>query len=331
VPRSAVRIALAVLALIVGLVAGACWWGWDRYTRPGPLAADTILIIPKGSGLAAIARRLEEAGVIGQPLVFRLGVRGDRLARALRAGEYRFPAHISMRAAARLLASGNTIRRRLTVAEGLTTAEVLTLVRRADGLEGRIPATGIGEGSLLPETYFYGWGDSRSDLVQRMREAMAVTLARLWRNRAPDIAIASPREAVILASIIEKETGVNSERARVSAVFHNRLKRGMRLQSDPTVAYALTAGAGLLGRALTRADLAVPSPYNTYENAGLPPGPIANPGLASIEAALNPAKTEELYFVADGTGGHVFARTLAQHNRNVARWRRLQRQRNQAK
>lgn len=325
--RRAVLIALAVLAVIVGAVAGAGWWGWDRYTRPGPLAAATTLIIPKGSGLAEIAGRLKAGGVIERPLVFRLGVRRDGLARALRAGEYAFPARISMREAARLLASGRTVRRRLTVAEGLTSRQVLALVRGADGLEGAVPAAGIGEGSLLPETYFYGWGDSRSAIVRRMREAMAATVARLWPNRAAGLAVGSPREAVILASIIEKETGVAAERPRISAVFHNRLKRGMRLQSDPTVVYALTGGAGPLGRALTRADLAVASPYNTYLHAGLPPGPIANPGVASIVAALNPAKTEDLYFVADGNGGHQFARTLAQHNRNVARWRHLKRER----
>ena len=328
--RRAACIALAVLALIAGLIAGAGWWGWDRYTRPGPLAESRTLIIPKGSGLAEIARQLEAAGVIDRPLVFRLGVRRDGLARSLRAGEYEFPAHISMRDAARLLGSGRTVRRRLTVAEGLTASQVLALVRGADGLEGQVPDAGIREGSLLPETYFYGWGDSRSDIVRRMREAMAATVARLWQNRAEGLAVNSPREAVILASIIEKETGLAAERPRVSAVFHNRLRRGMRLQSDPTVVYALTHGAGPLGRPLTRADLAVTSPFNTYVHGGLPPGPIANPGIASIEAALNPARTRDLYFVADGNGGHLFARTLAEHNRNVARWRRLQRDRRKA-
>lgn len=326
-PRRAVWVALGLFALVAAALAGAAWWGWDRYTAAGPLAGDRTLVIPKGSGLAAIADRLAGAGIIGRPLLFRLGVRYDGLARALRAGEYAFPARISMRAAARLIASGQTVKRRLTVAEGLTTAQVLALVGSAEGLDGPVPSGGIGEGGLLPETYFYEWGDTRSDVVRRMREAMATSLARLWRARGPRLAIASPREAVILASIIERETGLAGERARVSAVFHNRLRRGMRLQSDPTVVYALTAGGGALGRPLTKADLAVDSPYNTYQNAGLPPGPIANPGLAAIAAALNPADTRDLYFVADGDGGHLFARTLAEHNRNVARWRRLQRAR----
>ena len=326
--RTSVRTALLLIGLVAAVAAGAALWAWSRYTGDGPLASSATLVIPKGAGVAAIAERLEQAGVIDNALIFRLGARIDGTGRRLRAGEYAFPARSSMRDAAALIASGRTVKRRLTVAEGLTTSAVLALVAAAAGLEGTVPAPAPAEGTLLPETYFYSWGDSRAAMVGRMKRAMAETVAELWKERAPGLAIDSAREAVILASVIEKETGKADERARVAAVFHNRLRRGMRLQSDPTVIYALTRGATVADRPLTREDLTVPSPYNTYLNAGLPPTAIANPGRASIEAAVRPAAADALYLVADGTGGHAVARTLAEHNRNVARFRRLLRERN---
>ena len=273
---------------------------------------------------------LHRQGIIDNPLVFRLGVRLERTADTLKAGEFDFPAAISMWQAAALIASGKTVLRRLTIAEGLTTRQILTLVGTAEGLTGETDEQAVPEGTLLPETYFYSWGDTRSDLVTRMRKAMAAATAELWPARDAGLTLRSTDEAVVLASIIEKETGVAEERHRVSAVFHNRLKRGMRLQSDPTVVYGLAGGSGGLGRPLTRSDLAMPSPYNSYLNHGLPPGPIANPGRAAIEAALRPDDSKDLYFVADGSGGHAFARTLEEHNRNVARFRRLQRLRKTA-
>jgi len=215
------------------------------------------------------------------------------------------------------------VERKLTVPEGLTVMEILALVRAADGLQGTITLH-PDEGTLLPQTYFYSYGDSRDAVVQRMRKAMDETLDELWPGRQDDLPIGSKRQALILASIVEKETGIPDERPRVAAVFVNRLRLGMRLESDPTVSYGMTLGRKPLGRDLTRADLQAPTPYNTYTNAGLPPGPIANPGRATIEAALNPAKTKDLYFVADGSGGHAFAATLDQHNRNVANWRARQ-------
>ncbi len=325
--RSAVRLLLHLCAAALVIAVAAALLGHARLVAPGPLPRDTAIVIPKG-GIADIARLLAGAGVIADATVFRLAARVTGRDRAMRAGEYAFPAAVSMDAAIALLTSGKTVERRLTVAEGLTTAEVLRLVAAADGLAGEVPPS-PGEGVLLPETYFFSHGDKRADIVGRMRRAMRATLDELWRARAPDLAVNTAEEALILASIIEKETAMNAERARVSAVFHNRLRRRMRLQSDPTVTYAITSGAAPLDRELTRRDLAVASPYNTYRVRGLPPGPIANPGRASIVAALAPSASKALYFVADGSGGHVFAGTLTEHNRNVARWRRSRRRQDQ--
>ncbi len=315
-------IAIALLVLFAG------YQVTERIERPGPLAAETTIVIPRGAGLDAIADRLAEAGIIERPWLFGLVVRLEGRARALRAGEYLFPAAISMRETIALLESGRTVVRRVTIPEGLTSRQLVDLLNRTDGLDGSletIPA----EGSILPETYHFSLMDSRHDLLTRMAEARDALIAELWPTRSEGLPIASPEEAVILASIVEKETGVPEERPLVAGVFLNRLRKGMRLQSDPTVIYGLSNGSGNLGRELTRKDLATAHPYNTYAVDGLPPGPIANPGRASLEAVLQPAATENLYFVADGNGGHVFAKTLAQHNRNVANWRKIKRQKKQ--
>ena len=227
-----------------------------------------------------------------------------------------------------ILRSGETVVRRLTIPEGLTSQEIVAVVASAEGLRGDLVAT-PGEGSLLPETYHYSWNDERGQLIERMAAAQQELLDELWANRDPDLPLASPEEALILASIVEKETAVDGERALVASVFFNRLKRSMRLQSDPTVVYGITQGQGPLGRALTRADLNAPSAYNTYLIDGLPPGPIANAGRAALVAVFHPASTSYLYFVADGSGGHAFAETLEEHNQNVAKWRKLQRQQTQ--
>jgi UPF0755 protein len=317
---SLVAFAFSALVVVAGLLA---FYTIDRFERPGPLTADTVILIPQGSGVEAIARQLHQAGVIEDPLVFRLGVRLLRVGRELRAGEYLFAVALSNRDAIDLLRSGQTVVRRLTLAEGLTSREIVALMDQAEAMAGSVE-TLPPEGSLLPETYHYARGDGRGELVARMARARDKLLSELWAGRAPNLPLASPQEAVILASIVEKETGIAGERPRVASVFVNRLQKGMRLQSDPTVVYGLTGGKGPLGRALTRKDLQVPSPYNTYLIDGLPPGPIANPGRASLEAVLNPAQTAFLYFVADGSGGHAFAKTLAEHNRNVAKWRKIQ-------
>ena len=317
-----------VAVVIVGstVAAGAALYLLDRFNRDGPSVTETILVVPRGAATAGIGKLLEEGGVVDDAQLFSIGVRLFASGRPLRAGEFAFPAGVSARAAAEILQSGETVVRRLTIPEGLTVVEVLNLVAAAEGLTGDLENS-IEEGTLLPETYHYSRGDGRADLVARMGEAMEVTLAELWEARAADLPLDTPEEALVLASIVEKETAVAGERAQVAGVFVNRLRRGMRLQSDPTVVYGLTNGNGPLGRPLTRNDLTTDHPYNTYVIDRLPPGPIANPGRASVQAVLNPADTDALYFVADGSGGHAFAKTLEEHNRNVARWRRVQRER----
>jgi UPF0755 protein len=315
---------LAVIALLA--VAVALLWGAMQFESSGPLTGEKTIVIPHGTGIAGIADRLEEAGLVEHSMVFQLGARWFAREKPLQAGEYRFAAGVSPHAILDKMIDGDTVKHRLTLAEGLTSAEILALVRDADGLVGDIPPgiADLPEGSLLPETYFYSLGDSRADLVKRMERAMQQAVQEAWAERAKDLEVSTPEEAVVLASIVEKETAIPAERPRIARVFMNRLKKGMKLQSDPTVIYAVTKGKGPLGRPLSRADLKTDSPYNTYATAGLPPGPIANPGRDSIAAVLQPAEGKDLYFVADGGGGHAFAATLAEHNRNVAKLRKLE-------
>ncbi len=263
-----------------------------------------------------------ENGSIHESWQFRGAARLLGEGRNLKAGEYRLAAGASMAEILDMLTAGQTVLRSLTIPEGLTVAQAVVLVAAAEGLReasGAIPA----EGYLLPETYYYERGTPADEMIARMGRAMTDLLEELWAGRAPGLPLAAAREALILASIVEKETARAGERARIAAVFLNRLRRNMRLQSDPTVVYALTGGAGPLDRRLKTADLEVDSPYNTYREYGLPPGPIALAGEDSLRAVLHPADTDELYFVADGTGGHAFAKTLAGHQVNVRRWRRM--------
>ncbi len=313
-------VALVFVATLVVLV------GWIRYTHPGPLAASHTLVIPRGTGVDEIARQLWREGVLADPYSFELGVRMDGNASRLRSGEYAFAAGITPRQVAEQLAAGRTVIRRLTVPEGLTTVQVVALVKAAVGLEGDIGPV-PGEGELLPETFFYTWGDSRRQMIARAQRGMTELGTQLWAGRAPDLPLRTPEEAVVLASIVEKETAIPEERPRIAAVFLNRLRLHMRLQADPTVIYGLTDGQGPLDRPLSRTDLDTPSRWNTYVIDGLPPTPIGNPGRAALQAVLRPAQTDDLYFVADGTGRHVFAKTLAEHNRNVAKLRDVERQR----
>ncbi len=326
--RRIFRLATLLVSIGVIVVAVLLAWAISEFNAPGPSKDVARVVLPKGSGLRGIAERLGRAGIIRRTDVFIASTRLNGQAQNLQAGEYEFAPGITPRAVMEKLVRGDTVVRRLTVAEGLVVTQVLALVEQAEGLSGSVFTEGRpppSEGSLLPETYHYAWGDRRDDLLNRMQRDRKRELAEAWAKRAPDLPLLNADEALILASIVERETGLAAERSHIAGVFINRLRRGMRLQSDPTVAYGIRKD-GPLSRPLTRSDLKSPHPFNTYIHNGLPPGPIANPGRASVEAVLHPLKTKDLYFVADGTGGHVFAETLKQHNRNVRKWRKILRE-----
>jgi UPF0755 protein len=306
------------LVLIVALVVVGSVFVTQQYRKPGPLDQPVTLVIGKGSGRIAIAQELKSAQVISSKWMF---VAFSHITRGppLKAGEYAFPAHLSLQDVITLLQSGRVVIHHITIPEGLTSFQIEALLRAEPALSGTIDVLPP-EGSLLPETYNFVLDDTRAGLLTRMKTADTAFLAQAWQKRAANLPYKNIAEAVTLASIVEKETGVPEERAKVAAVFLNRLKQGIRLQSDPTVIYALAGGQGPLDRPLTHQDLAVASPYNTYVSPGLPPGPICNPGRAAIEAVLHPDANGYLYFVATGNGGHAFAATLEEHNRNVAQW-----------
>ncbi|MBF0168342.1 MAG: endolytic transglycosylase MltG [Alphaproteobacteria bacterium] len=320
--RIAATLTGAAALLLLGL-----WWSVDRFmASPLPLKMPVTLVISKGAGLSGIAKDLRAADVIASPLFFRLGAMMAGKTKLLKAGEYAFQPGMSHQAALEKMVQGDVVVHQFTLVEGRTVRQVQDELRFEKALEGDVGPL-LPEGSLLPETYNFILGETRGQLLQRMRRSMETALAEAWAGRAEGLTLASPHELLILASIIERETGLAAERPHVSAVFHNRLKKGMRLQSDPTVIYALSDGLGVLERPLSRADLERPTPFNTYVIDRLPPDPIANPGRASLQAAARPAPSDDLYFVADGTGGHAFAPTLEAHNRNVANWRRIEKER----
>ncbi len=324
-PRRSRRLLAAFLIAAAGLGGGALA---DRALihlagQPGPAPDASVIVITPGASLAEAARLLDRAGLIENLLLFRYAAWRGAQEGIIKTGEYEIPARASAAHILAILRSGRSVLHRLTIPEGWTVHQVAEILRANTLLTGETGPPPP-EGSLLPETYYFIRGDSRRKLLTRMRQARRKLLADLWAARAPDLPYANPGEAVILASLIEKETGKAEERRTVAAVFLNRLQRGMRLQSDPTVIYGLTEGRALLRRPLSRRDLARRTPYNTYLIKGLPPGPIANPGRAALEAALSPPVSDHLYFVADGKGGHLFARTLEDHERNVARWRKIE-------
>lgn len=317
----------------LGLAAGGAGFYWvsQKIVESGALDKTIQIIIPSGAGVGGIADQLLYEGAIDSTLVFRVAGRISGQDSKLKAGEYEIPPGASIRDILNLLESGKTVQRKVTIREGLTSFEIKSVLAEKADLR-QVELLLKPEGSYLPETYSYTREESNADILKRMEEAMGAAIDELWEKRAPDLPYSTKREALVLASIVEKETGKAEERGAVAGVFVNRLRLGMPLQSDPTVIYALTLGQhqndgqGPLGRRLLKKDLEVDSPYNTYLHAGLPPGAIANPGRASIEVALNPERHDYLYFVADGTGGHVFASTLQEHNANVVKWRAIRAQ-----
>lgn len=317
---NAIFTALIVVSIAVS---AALFIGKQRFEAPGPLAEDKLVTIPRGLGIRDIADLLQREGVIDQPYVFMGGVIVLKARGELKYGEYQFSKQASVAEVVDTITEGKVIQHALTVAEGLTSEQIVARLLENDVLTGQIREIPR-EGTLLPETYKFTRGMTREQIIQRMQQAHRRVLQEVWERRMPDLPIKTPEQLVTLASIVERETGRSEERTRVAAVFVNRLKGRMRLQSDPTIIYGLTGGKGSLGRPILRSEIEQPTPYNTYVVDGLPPGPIANPGRASLEAAANPARTKELYFVADGSGGHVFSDNYAEHQKNVARLRSIE-------
>jgi UPF0755 protein len=314
---NAVFTVLVVAAVTVG---AALYFGKQRFEAPGPLPADKVVNIPRGLGIRDIAALLEHEGVIDQPYVFMGGVTVLKARGGLKHGEYKFAAHASLADVVDTIIEGKVVQHALTLPEGLTSEQIVARLLENDALTGQIKEIPA-EGSLLPETYKFTRGTTRAQIIERMKRAEKEELKEVWEHRSPDLPLKTPEELVTLASIVEKETGRADERSRVAAVFINRLKNKMRLQSDPTIIYGLTGGKGALGRPIMKSEIEQATPYNTYIINGLPPGPIANPGKASLEATANPARTKDLYFVADGSGRHLFSETYEQHQKNVAKLR----------
>jgi len=314
---NAIFTVLIVLSVAVG---GALYVGKQRFEAPGPLSDDKVVNIPRGLGIRDIADLLAREGVIDQPWVFIGGVlvlkaRGD-----LKSGEYQFSKAASLADVVNTIIENKVVQHALTIPEGLTSEQIVAKLLENDALSGQIKEIPH-EGTLLPETYKFTRGMARAQIIQRMQQAHLHLVQEIWEHRMADLPVKTPEQLVTLASIVEKETGKPDERSRVASVFVNRLKSKMRLQSDPTIIYGLTGGKGSLGRPILKSEIEQPTPYNTYVIDGLPPGPIANPGRASLDAAANPARTKDLYFVADGSGGHVFSETYDAHQKNVARLR----------
>lgn len=320
---------LAVMS-VVALSAGL-YFGKQKFEATGPLEQDDTVLITSGSGLAGITDRLVQKNVIGDSwadrIVFNVGIRFYKNTTKLKAGEYAFPAGISMQQVMTDLVEGNAVTHAVTVPEGWSTAQVLERLKANKVLVGNITEV-PGEGELLPETYTFTRGATRQDILDQMKDAQTKLLAEVWERRVDDLPIETPEQLVILASIVEKETAKADERPRVAGVFVNRLNRKMRLESDPTILYGLYGGEAWIKdrSAIKQSEKAAENKYNTYQISGLPPGPIGNPGRAAMEAVANPSRTKDLFFVADGNGGHAFAETYEQHQANVRKWREIERE-----
>jgi len=295
-------------------------------TERGPLQSDKVVLIPRNTGTSEIADILKREGVIDHPLLFEAYALVNRQRGQLKAGEFLFKAGASISEAIDTLVQGKAILHSITIPEGLTSEQIVARLYENEILSGDITETPR-EGALLPDTYKFERGTTRQQIINNMQAAQRQALNQIWQRRSPDLPVKTPQEMVILASVVEKETGRADERPRVAGVFINRLMKRMKLQSDPTIVYGLVGGKGTLGRGILRSEIETATPYNTYVIEGLPPGPIANPGRAALEAVANPSRTKDLYFVADGSGGHAFAETYEQHQRNVARWRQIEKTR----
>jgi UPF0755 protein len=318
--------AIFTLLVVVSVAVGAALYlGKQRFEAPGPLPEDKVVNIPRGLGTRDIALLLQQQGVIDHPYVFMGGVTVLKARSGLKSGEYKFSKNASLADVVDTIVEGRVVQHALTLPEGLTSEQIVARLLENDGLTGPIKDIPR-EGTLLPETYKFNRGMTRAQMIERMQHDEKTLLKEVWERRSPDLPLKTPEELVTLASIVEKETGRADERSRVASVFVNRLKNRMRLQSDPTIIYGLTGGKGALGRPILKSEIEQPTPYNTYVINGLPPGPIANPGKASLEATANPARTKDLYFVADGAGRHVFSENYDQHQKNVAKLRALERE-----
>lgn len=321
-----------VFSLLVLAILGAglaLYVAKGMFESQGPLQKARVIFIQPGTGIRAIGARLQAEGFISNARIFIYGVNWQKKARALKAGEFEIPAHASMRDIMDILVLGRSIEHTFTIAEGLTVAQVFERLAEDETLTGPLPEKLPPEGWLMTDTVKFMRGTTREDMVRRLLEGQTRLVQEIWNGRDPDLPLKNIDEMVTLASIVEKETGVASERPRVAAVFYNRLKKNMRLQSDPTVLYGIFGSAGRpANRPIYRSDLERETPFNTYKINGLPPSPIANPGRDSLKAVANPIHTDDLYFVADGTGGHVFSKTLNEHNANVAKWRKFKKNQN---
>ncbi|MEL6414576.1 MAG: endolytic transglycosylase MltG [Pseudomonadota bacterium] len=323
---------ILVAAILVGAAAGLGWfWLQGEIAKPGPIGQETEFNIERGEGLASVANRLETLGLVADKRVLRIHARIEDVESDLKAGSYIVPARASVTDILTQFIDGEVIEFRLTIPEGLTTAQILRRVEAATDLEGDMPERAFEEGVLLPDTYVFGAGTTRTQFIERMEAAQIALLQDLWEGRQDDLPVATPYEAVILASVVEKETAHTDERSLVAGLFVGRLRRGMRLESDPTIIYGVSQGEPLYNRqgqrrTLYRSEIDRKTDWNTYQIDGLPKTPICNPGRGAIAAVLNPPETDYVFFVADGKGGHLFAKTYAEHQRNVAAYRRFERE-----